>query len=352
MAAIDLPRRVRAAGATAAIALTLRTVRGPLSQRRQGNRAVRADPPPRLTIAFAYQHARRRGTARARLRPDGSAERSRPPRRSRGSVWTAISSLDEPGHLRPGQKPARWRRGRVPGLVARRRAGDRDDGHYRPFVSDAEGASAPRALLRSSRDDAADQMLLGVTGRCPGSAEPADSEAAALATRLLQGVGTRLNHSAAVAAQVDLVAHLVERGWRSAIKDAAWLHDVGYSPQLAVTGFHALDGARWLRDHDWPAETCRLVAWHTEPLEEARRYRLDSKLTAEFDRPPALAGTALSWADLTSSPQGECWEAERRLADIFRRYPAGSIVHEATCASLPALRRAVRTIEDLLVCTS
>jgi DNA-binding Xre family transcriptional regulator len=29
---------------------------------------------------------------------------------------------------------------------------------------------------------------------------------------------------------------------------AAWLHDIGYAPDLIVTGLHALDGARYLRD--------------------------------------------------------------------------------------------------------
>ena len=28
---------------------------------------------------------------------------------------------------------------------------------------------------------------------------------------------------------------------------AAWLHDIGYAPELVVTGFHPLDGARYLR---------------------------------------------------------------------------------------------------------
>ena len=205
-----------------------------------------------------------------------------------------------------------------------------------------------------------DQTLLEVTGRRSGSAALAESEAAALAAQeaaalaahLLQGVDTRLDHSAAVAAQMDRVAHLVERGWRSAIKDAAWLHDIGYSPQIAATGFHPLDGARWLRDHGWPRETCRLVAWHTEALEEARLYGLDTQLTAEFERPPRLAAAALAWADLTTSPTGAQWAAERRFADILRRYPPGSIVHEATRASLPSLGAAVRTIEDLLASRS
>lgn len=169
-----------------------------------------------------------------------------------------------------------------------------------------------------------------------------------LATRLLQGLATRLDHSAAVAAQIDRVAGLVEPGWRSAAGDAAWLHDVGYNPDLARTGFHPLDGARWLRDHHWPTATCRMVAWHTEPLEEARQCDLDWELTEEFARPPRLAAAALAWADLTSSPSGERWDPERRLAEILDRYPPGFVVHEATRASLPALRAAVQEIEDLL----
>jgi hypothetical protein len=182
------------------------------------------------------------------------------------------------------------------------------------------------------------------------SAERSKPDARALAIRLLYGLGTRLSHSAAVAAQVGRVVALVEPGWRSSLADAAWLHDIGYGSAVVVTEFHPLDGARWLREHDWPSETCRLVAWHTEPLEEARLRNLDAELVAEFDRPDRLAAAALTWADLTSSPSGERWDPEQRLADILMRYPPGSPVHEATRALLPVLRRRARTIEDLLAC--
>jgi hypothetical protein len=181
-----------------------------------------------------------------------------------------------------------------------------------------------------------------------GGVPPAPRDAAALARLLLQELDARLKHSAGVARQIDRVVCAVEPEWRPLLKDAAWLHDVGYNAGLALTGFHPLDGARWLRDHHWPAATCRLVAWHTESLEEARLYGLDEELVAEFVPPPPLATAALAWADLTSSPTGERWDAERRLADILDRYPPGSIVHEATRASLPALRAAVRKIEELL----
>jgi HD domain-containing protein len=32
------------------------------------------------------------------------------------------------------------------------------------------------------------------------------------------------------------------------LEAAAWLHDIGYSPGLALTGLHQLDGARYPRD--------------------------------------------------------------------------------------------------------
>jgi hypothetical protein len=191
-------------------------------------------------------------------------------------------------------------------------------------------------------------MLLASTDQYARSPRPEGWEGATLAAHLLGGLETRLNHSAAVVAQIDRVAGLVEPEWRAAVKDAAWLHDVGYSPELVETGFHPLDGARWLRDHNWPAKTSSLVAWHTEPLEEARRHGLARQLAAEFDQPARQAAAALTWADLTSSPSGQRWDAERRLADILHRYPPSSLVHEATRASLPSLRRAVQEIEDLL----
>ena len=32
------------------------------------------------------------------------------------------------------------------------------------------------------------------------------------------------------------------------LEAAAWLHDIGYAPDLAATGLHQLDGGRYLRD--------------------------------------------------------------------------------------------------------
>ena len=48
------------------------------------------------------------------------------------------------------------------------------------------------------------------------------------------------------------------------------MHDVGYAPDLAVTGLHQLDGARYLRDSQHAGTMlCRLVAHHSCAIVEA-----------------------------------------------------------------------------------
>lgn len=174
------------------------------------------------------------------------------------------------------------------------------------------------------------------------------SDTAELADRLLIDAGTRLAHSAAVATQAARAAGLLEEPWRSALTPAAWLHDIGYSEQVARTGFHPLDGARWLRDRGWPAEVCQLVAWHTEAGIEAGIRGLDRDLAAEFDQPPLAAAAALSWADMTSSPTGELCTVDQRIDDILERYALGSPAHAATASARPALSAAVAEVEALL----
>lgn len=169
-----------------------------------------------------------------------------------------------------------------------------------------------------------------------------------MARDLLVGVGSRLAHSMAVAAQAELIAHVVDDPWSSALVDAAWLHDVGYAPALVSTGFHPLDGARWLRAGCWPDLVCRLVAWHTRAGKEAELRGLLPGLQAEFEPPASMAQAALAWADLTSSPTGERCTVEDRISEVLARYPAGSVVHQATTLNRAELLNAVRQIDNLL----
>ena len=174
--------------------------------------------------------------------------------------------------------------------------------------------------------------------------------AAALAEELLADVGTRLAHTRRVAAQAARASCMLEQPWAAALTPAAWLHDIGYSPLLGSTGFHPLDGARHLRALTWPGEVCRLVAWHTNACDEAGLRGLARTLRDEFEPPPHDAWAALAWADLTSSPAGECWAVEERVADVLRRYPPGSIVHRAMSASRAELLAAAGGVGEQLGC--
>jgi HD domain len=95
-------------------------------------------------------------------------------------------------------------------------------------------------------------------------------------------------------------------GANAELEAAAWLHDIGYHPELAHTGLHGLDGARYLRDaqHAEPM-LCRLVAHHTCAVIEAEERGLAHVLIREFTPPPRPLADALTFCDMTTSPDGE-----------------------------------------------
>jgi hypothetical protein len=127
------------------------------------------------------------------------------------------------------------------------------------------------------------------------------------------------------------------------IEAAAWLHDVGYSPTIATTGFHPLDGARHLRDATGAAPLLiSLVAHHSGALVEGRHRHLDAVLEDEFPvatiAPPALLDV-LTYCDMTTGPTGDPVNVDERLAEIAERYPTDSVVHQAIAELTPAIRR-------------
>jgi len=171
------------------------------------------------------------------------------------------------------------------------------------------------------------------------------------ATQLLGGVGTRVAHSRAAASQALAAEPLVDAPWNAALVEAAWLHDIGYAPDVVATGFHPLDGARYLRHRGWSLEVCRLVAWHTCASLEAEIRGLYGALIDEFAPPPLEPAAVLAWADLTSSPTGERCSAEERLAEILARYPPGLIVHRTVAGSRETLLSTPAWIEALVTCS-
>ncbi len=126
------------------------------------------------------------------------------------------------------------------------------------------------------------------------------------------------------------------------LEAAAWLHDIGYLPELAATGLHGLDGARYLRDvqHAEPL-LCRLVAHHSCAVIEAEERGLAHVLTREFAPPPRPLADALTFCDMTTSPDGEHVQVHSRLAEIHDRYGSGHLVSRSVRRATPLILEAV-----------
>jgi hypothetical protein len=126
------------------------------------------------------------------------------------------------------------------------------------------------------------------------------------------------------------------------IEAAAWLHDIGYLPELAHTGLHGLDGARYLRDvqHADPM-LCRLVAHHSYAVIEAEERGLADVMTREFAPPPQPLADALTFCDMTTSPDGDQVQVTHRLAEIHDRYGSGHLVSRFISRATPLILEAV-----------
>jgi hypothetical protein len=130
------------------------------------------------------------------------------------------------------------------------------------------------------------------------------------------------------------------------------VHDIGYAPGLAVTGMHALDGARFLRDaQDADAMLCRLVAHHSCAIIEAEGRGLGHVLSLEFKPAPQALSSVLTFCDMTTSPDGELVSVERRLAEIQQRYGPGHLVSRSIRRATPMILRAVEQVQDRAVRT-
>jgi hypothetical protein len=163
------------------------------------------------------------------------------------------------------------------------------------------------------------------------------------ARHLVEPLGRRWLHVQRVAATAEVLAEVLPEA-REQLVVAAWLHDVGYSRELVVAGFHPLDGARYLAGLDVDPLIVSLVAHHTGATVEAEERGLADEL-AEFPEPPAPLLDILTAADVLSGPDGSPIEPRERIDEALRRYPPGDPVHRALSRSGPDL---IATAERVL----
>jgi len=156
--------------------------------------------------------------------------------------------------------------------------------------------------------------------RMPTSlANPRVGVAWALAKSLLENQGDRWEHTIGVAQRAEELATTVDPSQQATLLVAAWLHDIGYSPAVAKTGFHPLDGAACLDHHGWPGRIAALVAHHSGADFLARAYGLQAAL----DRYPSEGSPiadALTYADQTTGPSGQRLPIRARMAEMLARH--------------------------------
>lgn len=157
---------------------------------------------------------------------------------------------------------------------------------------------------------------------------PSLAVAEGLAEELLAPLGDRWQHTRAVAARASELAGAVPAEERELLVVAAWWHDLGYSPALSETGFHPIDGARYLARRGEDLRLCALVAHHSAACIEAEERGLVAEL-AEWPREEGAVADALWTADMTTGPRGERMVYADRLAEIVSRYQPDSPVARA-----------------------
>ncbi|WP_203618509.1 HD domain-containing protein [Streptomyces bauhiniae] len=133
------------------------------------------------------------------------------------------------------------------------------------------------------------------------------------------------------------------------LEAAAVLHDIGYSPAIATTGFHPLDGARFLRGQEGADErVVRLVAHHSCALLEAEERGLRQELESEFELERHDLVDALLYCDMTTTPDGTQTTPTGRLNEIVKRYGPDTIVGRFIQRADPEIHAAAKRVEERL----
>ncbi|MFE7582513.1 HD domain-containing protein [Streptomyces gardneri] len=155
----------------------------------------------------------------------------------------------------------------------------------------------------------------------------------------------RWAHSLGVAKRARSLSSILGRD-AELLEASAVLHDIGYSPSIATTGFHPLDGARFLRDQEGADErVVRLVAHHSCALLEAEERGLRHELETEFDLERPELVDALIVSDMTTTPTGEHTTPAARLDEIVQRYGPDTIVGRFIQRAAPEIYAANERVE-------
>ena len=164
--------------------------------------------------------------------------------------------------------------------------------------------------------------------------------------KLAESLPQRWAHVQGVARQARTLRAVVGQD-SELLEAAAILHDVGYAPDLAVTGFHPLDGAVYLSRVNAPSRLVHLVAHHSYASLEAQLRGLSTEME-EFKDDHGPTRDALWYCDQTTSPDGEIVTAQARIAEIVQRYGPENLVTQFITKAAQELLAAVYRTEQRL----
>jgi putative nucleotidyltransferase with HDIG domain len=148
----------------------------------------------------------------------------------------------------------------------------------------------------------------------------------------------------------ELSWSLEGKGERDLLLAACYLHDIGYSPSIEQTGFHALDGARYLRSLGAPKRVTSLVAHHCAARYEATIRGLERQL-APFEYEDSYLSACLDYCDLITGPTGERLLPDETLTwfgNLENRYDSDWAVAKAVRLAWPELSHRIARVETEL----
>lgn len=165
--------------------------------------------------------------------------------------------------------------------------------------------------------------------------------------KLKKALPRRWRHVVGVADKAAVASSLFQSDEAALLVDAAILHDIGYAPEIAESGLHALDGARYLRKLGADFRLCGLVAHHSCAFREAELRDLGADL-AEWQDEATPLRDALWWSDMTTTPDGEPTNVYDRIEEIQKRYGPEDLVTFFIRQAKPDLVAAVERTEGRL----
>ncbi len=177
-------------------------------------------------------------------------------------------------------------------------------------------------------------------------------DARELAGTLLADNPERWRHTAGVARRAEELASTTDADDDPILLvTAAWLHDIGYAGPTRDTGFHPLDGARYLRRHGWADRLAALVAHHS-----GARFVADAcgfgPAMADFPLECSSVADALTYADQTVGRFGRRYTIDERMADMLRRHGPDSPNARAHHLRVPYLSAVAARVEARLADSS